>query len=99
VSSAKGAASSAETPMINKQVEIAMVRSIVDEKRCSGCELCAEICPYQAITMKNRTAVVNEMDCRGCGVCAAICPSSAITLRNFTDEQYEAYLDKLFADQ
>jgi heterodisulfide reductase subunit A len=99
VGSAKGAASSAETPMINKQVEIAMVRSIVDEKRCSGCELCAEICPYQAITMKNRTAVVNEMDCRGCGVCAAICPSSAITLRNFTDEQYEAYLDKLFADQ
>jgi heterodisulfide reductase subunit A len=49
--------------------------------------------------MKDRTAIVNEMDCRGCGACAAICPSSAITLRNFTDEQYEAYLDKLFADQ
>jgi heterodisulfide reductase subunit A len=99
VGSAKGAASSASTPMINKQIEIAMIRSVADEKRCSGCELCAEICPYEAITMNDRIAVVNEMDCRGCGACAAICPSSAITLRNFTDEQYEAYLDKLFADQ
>lgn len=99
VGSAKGAASSAGTPMINKQVEISMVRAVVDEQRCSGCGLCAEICSYSAITMKNRVASVNEMDCRGCGACAAICPSSAVTLRNYTDEQYEAYLDKLFADQ
>lgn len=99
VGSAKGAASSAGTPMINKQVEIALVRAVADEQRCSGCGLCAEICSYGAITMKNRIAVVNEMDCRGCGACAAICPSSAVSLRHYKDEQYEAYIDTLFADQ
>jgi heterodisulfide reductase subunit A len=99
VGSAKGAASSAGTPMINKQVEITLVRAVVDEQRCSGCGLCAEICSYGAITMKNRIAVVNEMDCRGCGACAAICPSSAVSLRHYKDEQYEAYIDTLFADQ
>jgi len=99
VASAKGAASAAETPIINEQVEIELVRAIVDEPRCSGCGLCLEICPYSAITMKNRIAAVDEIYCRGCGACAAICPSSSITLRHYTDDQYEAYIDALFVEQ
>jgi ferredoxin len=54
--------------------------SVVDERRCTGCEQCALDCPYDAIRMVVRTdgrpyavARVNAALCVSCGICAGSC--------------------------
>ena len=51
-----------------------------DDKRCVGCGACAEICPFDAISMADERAVVDWDRCMGCGVCVAACPQSALAL-------------------
>lgn len=54
-------------------------RVVVNEKLCSGCELCVRACPYDArrVDLETRRAYVVQSLCRGCGVCAAVCPNKA----------------------
>jgi len=46
---------------------------------CTGCTLCAQACPVQAILPKpyERHAVIDEL-CTRCGMCVTACPESAI---------------------
>jgi len=52
---------------------------VVNEKLCSGCELCVRACPYDArrVDPETRRAYVVESLCQGCGVCAVVCPNKA----------------------
>jgi len=52
---------------------------------CSGCGLCADDCPYEAIRMRDRSdahpyflqeACVIASNCVHCGICTGSCPSS-----------------------
>jgi len=52
---------------------------------CSGCGLCADDCPYEAIRMRDRSdahpyflqeASVITSNCVRCGICTGACPSS-----------------------
>ena len=54
--------------------------SKVDQDTCKGCGLCAERCPFKAITVENEKASVNPNRCYGCGACAVTCPTGAIKL-------------------
>ena len=81
--------------------------SEVDERSCSGCELCVPICPYKAIDMKTiserchggtverKVANVNSSLCQGCGACTVACRSAALNLKHFTDEQILAEVNAL----
>jgi Pyruvate/2-oxoacid:ferredoxin oxidoreductase delta subunit len=51
-----------------------------DEDECSGCGECEEICPVDAVEMKDDLPAVDTEWCIGCGVCATVCPSDAITM-------------------
>jgi heterodisulfide reductase subunit A len=76
--------------MIGKgMVEIEAATSVIDEERCSGCRICALLCPFSAISfdVEKKVSQINEALCKGCGVCVAGCPSGAITGRHFTAEQ------------
>ncbi len=62
-------------------------KAVVDENLCTGCNICAIVCPVAAIEKnENEVAQVNEDLCKGCGICAAHCPERAITMQRLTDE-------------
>ena len=50
----------------------------VDERRCTGCGACAEVCPAGAIAMVDGKACVDEETCTGCEICMDVCPEGAI---------------------
>lgn len=63
-------------------------KAVVDESKCVGCNVCAVICPVEAIKKNEKgVAQVNEDLCKGCGLCAARCPEQAITMKKFSNEQ------------
>ncbi len=66
--------------------------AVVREENCSGCNLCLDLCPYQAIEIGpgEGAARIREALCRGCGLCAAACPSAAIEARHFQVDQVAA---------
>jgi MinD superfamily P-loop ATPase len=49
----------------------------INQDRCSQCELCQELCRFNAI----KDIKVNAMSCEGCGFCSHICPVEAITMK------------------
>lgn len=55
------------------------VKAMIDPALCTNCGVCAQICRFEAITVKNGSHLVNQLDCEGCGYCQLVCPVSAIT--------------------
>ena len=51
----------------------------VDEQRCTTCGNCVEVCPFDALSMKDSLEISWEK-CMGCGACTSQCPSEALTL-------------------
>ena len=94
---AQASAAAAEVlAMIGKgKVEIEAATAVVDERICSGCQLCSLVCPYSAISFDEKKEVcrVNEALCKGCGACVGACPSDAISLNHFTNEQIQAQME------
>lgn len=53
---------------------------IIDAAKCTGCGLCVEACPNEALSMLNGCAVVSKPDaCMYTGNCELICPEDAIS--------------------
>ncbi|MCK5130427.1 MAG: EFR1 family ferrodoxin [Clostridiales bacterium] len=51
--------------------------------QCTGCKLCAQMCPMNVIKMEDDKAVyVNQEKCLACFRCSNFCPVSAITVLN-----------------
>jgi len=73
--------------------------AIVDSDRCSGCETCILICPYNAIEKVDGKACVNEALCKGCGACAGICRNGAIQQKGFKDEQIISMIDAIMEEE
>ncbi len=94
ISQGLGAAGKASVLLARDEVEMEPLTAIVDAEACTGCTLCAKVCPYSAIIAPlKEPAVVVEAACTGCGTCAAACPVDAITMPGFTDEQILAQID------
>jgi heterodisulfide reductase subunit A len=96
---AQGAAAAARVMgMIQQQeIELEPFRASVDEEKCSGCRICNNLCPFNAIVFHEDRAVseINPALCQGCGTCVAACPAGAISGTGFSDEQILAQLDGL----
>ncbi len=50
---------------------------VFDEMECTGCGVCDERCPVDAITIDD-SATVDLNKCLGCGVCFPTCPTESI---------------------
>jgi heterodisulfide reductase subunit A len=79
------------------EIELEPVRASVNEEQCSGCRICNDLCPFNAILFHEKTMVseINPALCQGCGTCVAACPAGAISGTGFSNEQILAQIDGL----
>ena len=94
IAQAKAAAAKALTVLAKDQIRVGGVISRIDQRLCSGCLGCINVCPYGAISFnpEKNAAEVNEALCKGCGACAAACPSEAPVLMGFNNKQIYAQI-------
>ena len=65
-------------PLINSTYHL----SVIDTESCTGCGICVEWCPTDAIMLNEEgVAQRDENACFGCGVCSRFCPEEAISLK------------------
>jgi len=54
---------------------------VVDERLCTGCRRCVDICPTACLAMDRHLPwLPRPADCISCGACVFLCPPSALTL-------------------
>jgi len=79
------------------EIELEPIRATVDEARCSGCRICNDLCPFNAISFvaEREVTEINAALCQGCGTCVAACPAGAISGTGFSNEQILSQIDGL----
>jgi heterodisulfide reductase subunit A len=99
---AQGAAASARVQgMISTGiVKIEPIVATIDAERCSGCKICNNLCPFNAIEflVDNEVSYINSALCKGCGTCVAACPAQAISGAHYSNEQIFAEIEGLLYD-
>jgi NAD-dependent dihydropyrimidine dehydrogenase PreA subunit len=53
--------------------------AVVDQDECTGCGVCAEVCPTGAIAVED-VARIEPSACTGCAQCVPECPQGAISI-------------------
>lgn len=102
VTQASAAAARAIRLMHKGEITSEPIISEVIPEHCKSCGICAEVCPYNAITVdtkKKTPAVVNTAACSGCGTCAAECPFGAIIMNHFTNDQITVQIDAILEEK
>ncbi len=96
---AQGAAAAARILGKIQQKEVALepIRATIHEEQCSGCRICNNMCPFNAILFHEDKMVseVNPALCQGCGTCVAACPAGAISGTGFSNEQILSQINGL----
>jgi NAD-dependent dihydropyrimidine dehydrogenase PreA subunit len=72
----------------------ALFMAAVDPDLCTGCGICVDRCPVEAMSMDDY-AVTDMRKCLGCGLCSTTCPVGAITmhLRQDREEPFDTVID------
>lgn len=76
-----------------------MLDFIKEEKNCTACGVCVNICPRHCISLKEDEngflfPIKDESSCNNCGLCKIMCPiNSGMTKRQFkfTEQRYFAF--------
>ena len=50
----------------------------VKQEMCTGCGVCVDGCPVDAITLASEKADINDDECIRCGTCHDVCPDDAV---------------------
>ena len=57
------------------------MRVLVDQDACTGCGMCAQVCPHGVFAIEDHKARIVDRDaCMECGACARNCPVSALSV-------------------
>jgi heterodisulfide reductase subunit A len=87
VAQASGAAAKAVAILSQERLYHSPQVARVKFNLCTGCGMCVDVCPYEALSLKDGKAQVNEVLCEGCGTCSATCLRAAIEVKNITPLQ------------
>ena len=66
-------------PSFSHQQGVSIPIPQVDEKKCTYCGKCAEVCAYNAIAVVEKKVLIFPELCHGCGACSYLCPEDAIS--------------------
>jgi uncharacterized Fe-S center protein len=75
---------------VTKETKIKMhhgSRPVFQKDACTYCGVCAEVCPFNAISVREKDWNRNLVSCFGCGVCVDACKDNAIEYKD-ADIQY-----------
>jgi heterodisulfide reductase subunit A len=96
---AQGAGAAARVLSYIQRGEIALepIRASVNQEMCSGCRICNNMCPFNAILFHEDRMVseINPALCQGCGTCVAACPAGAISGTGYSNEQVMSQIEGL----
>lgn len=70
-----------------------ITKAVIDEEKCTKCEICKNICPHNAIT--DEISIKKER-CLGCTQCEKECPTEAISMQSQIQD-YKEVLPQLIA--
>jgi len=62
----------------------------IDRDRCTGCGICVEACPNEAIKIQDGFAHILTEHCAECGTCAEVCPQGAVLLMEEANSQEQS---------
>ncbi len=65
---------------------------------CDGCGACEEVCPENAINIKEGKPEINGILCSGCGACIPECPKEALDQYGLTEDQIKAQIKGAIAE-
>lgn len=60
-------------------------KAFIYQDKCTRCNLCRELCRFEAISVDYE---VDSLSCEGCGVCYYACPEEAITYEELVSGQW-----------
>jgi pyruvate formate lyase activating enzyme len=69
-----------------------------DIEKCAGCGKCIDVCPNNAILIKEGRSWTDRSLCHGSGECATVCPNDAREIIGQPDDP-EAVFNKVMADE
>jgi heterodisulfide reductase subunit A len=80
-----------------KEMGLEPYSATIHAEQCSGCRICNNMCPFNAITFHEdrKVSEVNPALCQGCGTCVAACPAGAISGSGFSNEQILSQIEGL----
>jgi len=98
IAEANATASRVSTFLKDDLMSVPLTTGVIDPSICILCKTCLEICSFDAVREENGELKVEEISCHSCGKCSVYCPSNAMTLRGLTDEQIEAQIRGILAE-
>ncbi len=92
---AEAAAQKAYEYLSRGEIHTARVVSRVHDAICARCQVCVEVCPYDARMYDplNNCIVVDSAACQACGLCAVACPNKAAEVPGWSERQTLAVID------
>jgi len=66
-------------PSLNHKQVVFIPIPQLDEKKCTYCGRCAEVCAYNAIAVIEERVLIFPELCHGCGACSYLCPEGALS--------------------